>query len=689
MMTKAAMSIFSCYFPPGDDTGASFMVAQPSEPCWQEDGLQFALIAPALLVIAFYSLGYPMTLWALYHKNRHVIMRDQVLRAAGKGYTIKTNKDIHFRRRYGILYSYFKPTHYWWVLMFIGRKFFVCAFAVGLRNYPTFQLASMLLVMFCCLLIQVRQRPFLATRERAELLIDLNTKKLAYANSLVAHMTVFARAHHQDLNVESDRMRKLRKRIADFEAVIKSLKAQLLHHDTWWWNLNTLEESLSTGAVILMLAGITFDTTYVKNSPNIRGSIALVMILLLMSMGIYYALSFAHEYKNVKKVNSKLARVEWSKLKAWRIHSHQENKTRNQKRILPKGLEIKRRAEEAAAAKSHLSGMILVKAPSKHAVTRQKSLQKQSSTKLVASLPAQRSSASIIRAPSIKNNGEEGTVDNVDDLFDLFGEGSGNSSMGFDLDDLFDDASVLNGSAEAGLDFMNICMEPTNGAGFNIDSFLETGTKFEAGRDVKELERIKSKAPEKSRDAKRNTRMEERRMKRMRSRKKITNQKATGGQCLDELFAESNSSTADASEKSERNIDTWDNLFESDSSIANDSKKSEGNIDSLFESTSTSPNAAKAVNAAAPSTGDLDSLFESTSTSPNAAKAVKAAAPSTGDLDSLFASSTTTPKAQKKSGPRKGSAAHARNTRRDEREKRKKSKVQRSPSTKEHKTAIL
>ena len=40
MMTKAAMSIFSSYFPEGDDTGASFMVAQPSEPCWTEDGLQ-------------------------------------------------------------------------------------------------------------------------------------------------------------------------------------------------------------------------------------------------------------------------------------------------------------------------------------------------------------------------------------------------------------------------------------------------------------------------------------------------------------------------------------------------------------------------------------------------------------------------------------------------------------------------
>merc|ERR1712166_770250 len=470
MMTKAAMSIFSCYFPEGDDTGASFMVAQPSEPCWTEDGLQFALIAPAVLVILFYSLGYPVGLWTLYHNNRHIILRDQLLKAAGKGYSIKTNKDIHFRRRYGILYSYFKPTHYWWVLMFIGRKFFVSAFAVGLRNYPTFQLASMLLVMFCCLLIQVRQRPFLDTRERAELLIDLNQKKLVYANSLIAHMNVFARAHHQDMNIESDRMRKLRKRITNFEAVIKSLRLQLLNHDTWWWNLNTLEETLSTGAVVLMLAGITFDTTFVKNSPNVRVIIALVMASLLIIMIVFYIMSFVHEYKNEKKV-------------------------RNSRKVLPAGLEVKREAAAKEAEKTHLANMLGTR-EARVSIARQ------------ASIGGGRQSNSLSRkislqAPILSSYNDElnsnaatrsqgGTlsrqsthhVENVDDLLDLFGGDSNDAGgMGFDLDDLFDDENVMNGDAEKGLDFMNVCMEPTHdqngGSGFNIDSFLESGTTFE------------------------------------------------------------------------------------------------------------------------------------------------------------------------------------------------------------------
>ena len=220
--------------------------------------------------------------------------------------------------------------------MFIGRKFFVCSFAVGLRNYPTFQLASMLLVMFMCLLIQVRQRPFLDTRERAELLIDLNQKKLAYANSMLQHMVLFARAHHQDLNTESNQQRKMRKRIADFEALIKGYKEEILHHDGWWWNLNTLEETMSTVAVILMLTGITFDTTFVKNSPNVRGTIAVVMVMLLVAEMIFYGMHFVHEIKNVKKVNRKFAKIEWRKLKTWRVHNFAENKTRNKKKSCPR-----------------------------------------------------------------------------------------------------------------------------------------------------------------------------------------------------------------------------------------------------------------------------------------------------------------------------------------------------------------
>jgi hypothetical protein len=457
-------------------------------------------------------------------------MRDQVLRAAGKGYTIKTNKDIHFRKRYGILYSYFKPSHYWWVLMFIGRKFFVCAFAVGLRNYPTFQLASMLMVMFCCLLIQVRQRPFMDVKERAELLISLNHKKLDYANSLVQHMTVFARQHHQDLNKESNRMRQLRKRIADFEAVIKSLEKNVLHHDSWWFNLNTLEEFLSTGAVVLMLAGITFDTTFVKNSPKVRGGIAIVMVILLLLMFVFYFASFRHEYKNVKKVNKKFAKVQWAKLKAWRIHSFKENKHHNNKKILPQGLLAK--VEAAKKMKQEDDRKKFVDSGQAHKFGGHfKNLTnangKSKKTNIIAPIVSPLADAGESQHVDIgdlfgdndDNNADDlfsdndsdddlfgdndhkkfekdsGPVETVDDLLDLFDD---EDTMGFNLDDIFDDGNVFSGEAMDELDFLNDCMAPTKTPNkskneeckSNIDEFLKSGKKFQSSHgDLKALKK--------------------------------------------------------------------------------------------------------------------------------------------------------------------------------------------------------
>ena len=551
MMTKAAMSIFSCYFPEGDDTGASFMVAQPSEPCWQEDGLQFAMIAPACIVITVYSFGYPVALWLLYHKNRHIIMRDQVLRAAGKGHSIKTNKDIHFRKRYGILYSYFKPSHYWWVLMFIGRKFFACAFAVGLRNYPTFQLASMLLVMFCCLLIQVRQRPFLDTRERAELLIDLNQKKLAYANSLIQHMVLFAREHHQDLNRESPRMRKMRKRIADFEAVIKGYKTELLHHDGWWWNLNSLEETLSTGAVILMLTGITFDTTYVKNSPTVRGTIAMVMVALLLAEIVFYCMHFVHEVKNVKKVNRKLAKVEWKKLKAWRIHNFKENKLANKKKVLPAGLAAKIKIE---SEKTHMEDIMAGGKKALPLVPAVVPLTSNTNNTAAANTGApcpcgsgkpfsgcHGAAAPPVAADDIFGNLNQGNDDKygtVDDLFDLFEDAD---NLGFDVDDIFDDANVFSGTADKELDFMNKCMDAptkkkTNKStgkteGFCLDDFLEQGLKFNPNEDLFGTDKPKEK--KKDRDSARNERKAAREAKK---KKNKANKSRGEGLSLDDLL---------------------------------------------------------------------------------------------------------------------------------------------------------
>ena len=158
-----------------------------------------------------------------------------------------------------------------------------------------------------------------------------------------------------------------------------------------------------------------------KNSPNVRGVIAVAMVVLLVVEMIFYAMHFVHEFKNVKKVNRKFAKIEWRKLKAWRIHNFAENKTRNKKKIAPAGLVAKLKAGE----KSHeVAG-------------------KSAATPAVASkTAASNTAASKTEHP-----------ETVDDLFDLF---ENTDSVGFDIDDIFDDGNVFDGTANKELDFMNM-----------------------------------------------------------------------------------------------------------------------------------------------------------------------------------------------------------------------------------------
>merc|ERR1712166_1341869 len=104
-------------------------------------------------------------------------------------------------------------------------------------------------------------------------------------------------------------------------------------------------------------------------------------------------------------------------------------------------------------------------------------------------------------------------VENVDDLLDLFGGDSNDAGgMGFDLDDLFHDQN--------------------GGSGFNIDSFLESGTTFERKPSML------SKSYSNSRDGARNKRSETRKTKRSKSRKLQESQKQSGGTCLDEFLGD-------------------------------------------------------------------------------------------------------------------------------------------------------
>ena len=72
--------------------------------------------------------------------------------------------------------------------------------------------------------------------------------------------------NHENLNNESKQMKHLRIKIRKQEDKIKALHTELDNCESYLWNLNTVEETMSTGAVVLMLSGVTFDTTFLKNT---------------------------------------------------------------------------------------------------------------------------------------------------------------------------------------------------------------------------------------------------------------------------------------------------------------------------------------------------------------------------------------------------------------------------------------
>jgi hypothetical protein len=80
------------------------------------------MVAPAAMSLVVYTIGLPLLFFCILLRHRTAIRRDQVLRAADAGGTVATNPDFHVRRRYGELYTAFRPELSWYILVLLIRK---------------------------------------------------------------------------------------------------------------------------------------------------------------------------------------------------------------------------------------------------------------------------------------------------------------------------------------------------------------------------------------------------------------------------------------------------------------------------------------------------------------------------------------------------------------------------------------
>jgi len=308
---RAALSIFNCV-DTKPITGRKFLAAEPMEECGDPRGVQVKLTLPAILILIFYCVGFPVYIMIVFWRLRKRIMADQTLRAHGRGEDPATNKNFGTRKMYGKMYFPYQPKKYWWALVVIIKKFFLVFFGVYFRNYPTFQMAITLFVVFLAFSYHVDNDPFMGMLEKAQIVraeaeetILREIKKLERAQLLVR---INGKAYYQ-------LMHSMRIQIDEQESLMAK-------HAFSPFNYNVIESILLMTACVIVLAGIMFDSDYilerlVEPEYEIRGKvISWIVLFLFMFSVIYYSVVLVHEFCSAAKRRRTTRQLMWAKIKA-------------------------------------------------------------------------------------------------------------------------------------------------------------------------------------------------------------------------------------------------------------------------------------------------------------------------------------------------------------------------------------
>ena len=117
VVIRSTLAPFDCT----SHNGVRTMDADPCIVCGQRGGSHERMQLVAGLMLALYAVGIPCLFGFILLRHRTGIQYDQLLRQKGEGDTALTNPYLFLRRRYGKLYSDFKPEYSYWKLVLFFR----------------------------------------------------------------------------------------------------------------------------------------------------------------------------------------------------------------------------------------------------------------------------------------------------------------------------------------------------------------------------------------------------------------------------------------------------------------------------------------------------------------------------------------------------------------------------------------
>merc|ERR1712078_896450 len=231
--------------------------------CWDPEHLPSRLIAPSLLALGIYTLGFPLFLfWLLRCGNRKALLKeDLILRASGLGDSAETNpRAYHMRVRYHKMYYYYKPGKSYWMLIILTRKGGIAFCALVFRTNPGFMLASVVLILFVSFSLQTRHSPFMSSSQRQLVLAEHSIKAeagdhthLRFRNNIEYVKKQVKRKN----DAKSNKKQKMRFTVTGISLGKKLEEDKIVR---FFFDYNTVELFLLFCAVLVCLAGIMFES---------------------------------------------------------------------------------------------------------------------------------------------------------------------------------------------------------------------------------------------------------------------------------------------------------------------------------------------------------------------------------------------------------------------------------------------
>jgi hypothetical protein len=290
-ITRTVFDVMTCRSkdPPEFDAGGSekLYMAGTSEQCGVAGGVQMALLAPAVIALLVYVLGYPaFVTWNLC-THRELIMEDQLLRAMRTGDDKLTNPHaLEFRKRWARTYYQFRPDVHMWVLAIILRKFLIAISSLVFNTNQNFQMAAMLLVLFCAYAAQVRFLPYMGPGTFEAVLSSHEAEALAGSPLQKRLAATISRVQAQGRKRSSGTTFGAAKKLSAL--ALAGAFARFL------FDYNTVEALLLASALLVSLSGIMFGaSTSAITSDFYKASQAGVLysVLILIAVTIVYWLA--------------------------------------------------------------------------------------------------------------------------------------------------------------------------------------------------------------------------------------------------------------------------------------------------------------------------------------------------------------------------------------------------------------